>query len=116
MTANGLNRRVPGAREWTSYQRLVTALHHREPDRVQFDLGGLMVTGINVRALTALRRVLGLPGEAQVLDRVTQMRNITRSVRFVIPSGMGRLDDSSARSVKEDQTRTDFHHEATNFH
>jgi len=81
MTANGLNRRVPGAREWTRYQRLVTALHHREPDRVPFDLGGSMVTGINVRALTALRRVLGLPGEAQVLDRVTQMADTGDDVR-----------------------------------
>jgi hypothetical protein len=26
MTANGLHRRVTGAREWTSYERLVTAL------------------------------------------------------------------------------------------
>jgi len=81
MTDDGLNRRVPGAREWTSYQRLVTALHHREPDRVPFDLGGSMVTGINVRALTALRRVLGLPGEAQVLDRVTQMADTGDDVR-----------------------------------
>ena len=81
MTANGLNRRVPGAREWTRYQRLVTALHHREPDRAPFDLGGSMVTGINVRALTALRRVLGLPGEAKVLDRVTQMADTGDDVR-----------------------------------
>ena len=81
MTANGLNRRVPGAQEWTSYQRLVTALHHREPDRVPFDLGGSMVTGVNVRALTALRQALGLPGEAQVLDRVTQMADTGDDVR-----------------------------------
>jgi len=81
MTANGLNRRVPGAQEWTSYQRVATSLHHREPDRVPFDLGGSMVTGINVRALTALRRVLGLPGEAQVLDRVTQMADTGDDVR-----------------------------------
>ena len=81
MTANGLHRRVPGAQEWTSYQRLATALHHREPDRVPFDLGGSMVTGINVRALTVLRRVLGLPGEAQVLDRVTQMADTGDDVR-----------------------------------
>lgn len=81
MTANGPDRRAPGAKEWTSYRRLVTALHHREPDRVPFDLGGSMVTGINVRALTALRRALGLPGEAQVLDRVTQMADTGDDVR-----------------------------------
>jgi len=37
-------------------------------------------------------------------------------VRFVIPSGMGRRGDSFARPLKEDQTRADSHHEATNFH
>jgi uroporphyrinogen decarboxylase len=81
MTANRLIRRIPGAREWTSYQRLVTALHHREPDHVPFDLGASMVTGINVRVLTALRRVLGRPSEAQVLHRVTQMADTGDDVR-----------------------------------
>jgi len=57
----------------TGYNRLSMALAHKEPDRIPFDLGGSMVTGINVHALSALRRLLGLPGEAQVLDRVTQM-------------------------------------------
>ena len=98
MTDNGRHLRVPGAGEWTSYRRLVTALHHREPDRVPFDLGGSMVTGINVRALTALRRVLGLPGEAQVLDRVTQMAEtgddvrdrLRVDVRSVRPNAPGR--------------------------
>ena len=81
MTARESSRRTLGEKGWTSYRRLVTALHHREPDRVPFDLGGSMVTGINVRALTALRQVLGLPGEAQVLDRVTQMAETGDDVR-----------------------------------
>jgi uroporphyrinogen decarboxylase len=81
MTDDERPRPAPGAREWTSYRRLVTALHHREPDRVPFDLGGSMVTGINVRALTALRQAFGLPGEAQVLDQVTQMADTGDDVR-----------------------------------
>ncbi len=104
MTADAFPRRAPDAEAWTSYRRLVTALHHREPDRVPFDLGGSMVTGINVRALTALRRALGLPGEAQVLDRVTQMaetgddvrarlRVDVRSVRPNAPGGAGLARD-----------------------
>jgi len=68
-------------KQWTSYERLVTTLHHREPDRIPFDLGGSMVTGINVRALTALRQALSLPGEAQVLDQVTQMAETGDDVR-----------------------------------
>ncbi|MHC4708777.1 MAG: uroporphyrinogen decarboxylase family protein [Planctomycetota bacterium] len=50
-----------------------TALAHKEPDRIPFDIGGTMVTGINVNALRNLRKYLGLPEEVQVRDRVTQM-------------------------------------------
>lgn len=85
MTANGHSRPVSGAKEWTSYERLVTALHHREPDRVPFDLGGSMVTGINVRAQTALRQVLGLPGDprhARVLAEL--QKRCCRTIRELI--------------------------------
>jgi uroporphyrinogen decarboxylase len=57
----------------TSYERLTTALRHQEPDRIPFDLGGSMVSGINVNALRELRRYLGLAGEPEVGDKVTQM-------------------------------------------
>ncbi len=57
----------------TSHHRVKTALAHQEPDRIPFDLGGAMVTGININALRRLREYLGLPGEPKVKDRVTQM-------------------------------------------
>jgi len=57
----------------TSYQRVQAALRHQEPDRIPFDLGGSMVTGINVNALRDLRKYLGLSGEPVVKDEVTQM-------------------------------------------
>ena len=50
-----------------------SALAHKEPDRIPFDIGGTMVTGINVNALRNLRKHLGLSEETQVRDRVTQM-------------------------------------------
>ncbi len=59
--------------QYTSYERVRTALEHREPDRVPFDLGGAMVTGINVNALRNLKRYLGLKTEAVVWDQVTQL-------------------------------------------
>ena len=31
----------------TGYEQLTYALEHREPDRVPFDLGGTLVSGIN---------------------------------------------------------------------
>ena len=66
--------------DYTSYERLKTALAHKEPDRIPFDLGGTMVTGINVRALQRLREYLGLPGDAEVHDRVTQMARTGKDV------------------------------------
>ena len=45
----------------TSYQRVLTALEHKEPDRVPIDLGGTAVTGINIHALRRLKEHLGHP-------------------------------------------------------
>lgn len=67
-----------------SYQRLTAALQHREPDRIPFDLGGSMVSGINVNALRALRKHLGLPGEPAVKDQVTQMAETGDDVREIL--------------------------------
>ena len=46
----------------TSRQRLQATLNHRQPDRVCVDFGATFVTGLNVTALTKLRRrLLGQP-------------------------------------------------------
>ena len=58
---------------YTSLDRVKASLEHKEPDRVPFDIGGTMVTGINVKALQNLRKYLGLSGNAEVRDKVTQM-------------------------------------------
>jgi len=44
---------------WTSRSRVEAALNHREPDRVPYDLGGTVLTGINQHAYRRLRRFLG---------------------------------------------------------
>ena len=59
--------------QWTGFERVRTALAHKEPDRIPFDLGGTMVTGINVRALRNLRKYLGLSERVRVRDKITQM-------------------------------------------
>ena len=58
----------------TSRERVLTALDHREPDRVPFDMGSSQVTGIAVVAYQNLRRHLGLPEvEPTVCDTVQQI-------------------------------------------
>jgi uroporphyrinogen decarboxylase len=71
----------------TGYERLTCALKHREPDRVPFDLGGTMVSGININALRVLREHLGLEAPAELADEVTQM---------------GRTQDDLADTLKVD--------------
>ena len=77
---------------YTSHGRLLAALEHREPDRVPFDLGGTLVSGVNIRALAKLRKHLALPGDAVVLDRVTQMAETGEDVRARL-----RVDVKSVR-------------------
>ena len=58
---------------YTSFERVRTALAHKEPDCIPFDIGGTMVTGINVNALKALRKHLELSEDVQIRDKITQM-------------------------------------------
>ena len=57
-----------------SRERLLTALNHREPDRIPIDLGSTQVTGIHVVAYTRLRDYLGLPRvEPKLCDAIQQL-------------------------------------------
>ena len=57
-----------------SRQRLLTALDHRQPDRVPFDLGSTQITGIHIIAYRGLRRALGLPPtQPELCDSIQQL-------------------------------------------
>jgi len=65
----------------TSRQRVRTALEHREPDRVPFDLGSTRVTGITVGAYRGLREALGMPpGEITVADPKQGLAEVEEAV------------------------------------
>jgi uroporphyrinogen decarboxylase len=64
---------LEGKIAYTSYERVKASLEHREPDKIPFDLGGTLVSGININALRNLRKHLGLNGEPEIHDTVTQM-------------------------------------------
>lgn len=66
---------------WTSYERVKTALEHKEPDRIPFDLGGSVLTGMNKVAYRNLRRYLGLPDrEIEIYDPMQQLARIDQDV------------------------------------
>lgn len=59
--------------KYSSYERVKAALEHKESYCIPFDIGGTMVTGINIRALRNLKNYLGMPGEIKLWDKVTQL-------------------------------------------
>ncbi len=60
-----------------SRERALTALDHREPDRIPFDLGSVQVTGIHEIAYRNLRQALGLPETAvDLCDAIQQLAYI----------------------------------------
>ncbi|MCX6067313.1 MAG: hypothetical protein NT121_16415, partial [Chloroflexi bacterium] len=57
-----------------SRERVLTAINHKEPDRVPFDMGGTVVTGIQAKAYRRLRQYLGLPEkEVVIIDMLQQL-------------------------------------------
>ena len=63
---------MPKEMTMNSRERVLTALAHREPDRVPFDLGGTVVTGINRLPYEGLRRALDLPHRDTALVDILQ--------------------------------------------
>jgi len=64
-----------------SRERVLKALNHQEPDRVPFDLGGTVVTGIHATAYAALREYLGLPAvEPKIIDILQQLAQVDDDV------------------------------------
>jgi len=60
--------------QWTSLTRVKTSLDHKEPDRVPFDLGGSVLTGMHEKAYRRLRDYLGLPDvEIEIEDNKQQL-------------------------------------------
>lgn len=54
-------------------ERVLTALEHKEPDRVPIDLAGTVVSGIHVVAYGNLMRAMGLHREYNIVDIVQQL-------------------------------------------
>jgi len=62
--------------KYNSLTRVECSLNHKEPDRIPFDIGGALVAGINIRTLNKLRKFLGLPGDAMIWDKITQLGEV----------------------------------------
>lgn len=61
-------------------ERILAALEHREPDRVPRDLGGTIVTGINIVAYRNLVRHLGLAEDLTFMSERSRLADLSESV------------------------------------
>jgi uroporphyrinogen decarboxylase len=89
-----------------SRERILTALDHREPDRIPFDLGSCQVTGIHVVAYQNLRQALGLPEvDTEMCDAVQQLASIDDELgrRLKVDTrGLYPLNSHNWKVVEED--------------
>jgi len=88
------------AEAWTSYERVKAALEHREPDRVPFDLGGSVLTGMHRVAYEQLRRYLGLPdAPLEIVDDIQQLARIHQDVLDLLQVDVRAVDPEPASSA-----------------
>jgi len=63
--------------EWTSFERVKAALEHKEADRIPYDLGGSVLTGMNVHTYVKLRKYLGMKEiTPKIVDVMQQLARI----------------------------------------
>ncbi len=94
----------------TSRDRVRTALAHREPDRIPFDLGGTRMTGIHVLAYERLRPALGLPPrEARVADLTQQLADVEPDVLAALGADVRGVSPRSASTYRREMREIDGH-------
>lgn len=73
-----------------SRERILTAIDHRQPDKVPIDLAGSTVTGISAVAYNKLKRYLGINSPTRVFDVVQQLANV--DIEIIDLLGVDALD------------------------
>ena len=73
----------------SSRERVLTALDHREPDRVPYDFGGTFVTSSHHVAYRRLREYLGLSPEVNVADIRLGLAWTDRDVQDLLGADVG---------------------------
>jgi uroporphyrinogen decarboxylase len=91
-----------------SRQRILTAINHQEPDRVPFDLGGTVVTGIQAKAYRRLRNFLGLPDREIIISDIRQqLAMVDDDVLEILGVDVRNVSPKSASDYKRVIKRTE---------
>ena len=73
-----------------SRERILSAINHKQPDRVPIDLGSSTVTGISAIAYNKLKRHLNIESKTRVFDVVQQLASIDMEIVGML--GVDALD------------------------
>lgn len=77
----------------TSYERVKMALEHKEPDRIPFDLGATVLTGMNVHCYRNLREYLGMPCDhIEIFDPTQQLARVEEDMIERLHVDVGCVD------------------------
>lgn len=91
--------------KYTSRERILAALNHKEPDRVPVDFGGMRSTGIMAIAYNKLKNYLGIKtGATKVYDLMQQLAEVEPEILEITGADvvqMHRLKPSFGISIKE---------------
>ena len=83
-------------------ERVVTALNHKEPDRIPIDLGGTIITSITRKAYIDLKNYLKMPlEEIKMLDYVQQLPYVDEAFmqRFDVDLRLVQLPAATASGL-----------------
>lgn len=84
-----------------SRERVLAAINHREGDRVPFDMGGTVVTGIHTKAYANLRASLGLPArEPKIIDMIQQLALVEDDVMDCLGVDVKNISPRSSAAFK----------------
>lgn len=79
----------------TSFERVKLAIEHKEPDKIPYDLGGSVLTGMNINLYENLRDYLGLPKvKRHICDEVQQLAYIDDDVLDILKVDVRCVDPS----------------------
>jgi len=79
--------------EMNGRERVLAALEHREPDRVPFDLGGSLVSGIHRNAYIRLLNRLDVKEEVSILDPLQQLARVSEQVKQALSVDVEGIKD-----------------------
>lgn len=84
-----------------SRERVLLSLNHKEPDRVPFDMGGTVVTGISAKAYRKLRQHLGLPDiEPTIVNIFQQIAQVDDDVMAKLGVDVKNISPRSSATFK----------------